>query len=312
MGLSVVEEAVAGLQGHVWGEPRPGGGTVFRLSAPLTVSTHHVILLRVGAHRFALPARGIRKLLRFGHQAIEMVEGKETIRVMGRPVPLARLADVLGLPAAAPVPQSEAIRAVVVRVGRESLALAVDALLDEREAIVKELGLPAGSAGMSSGGVLLEDGSVAVVLDPVRLVQAFQTPGSRPGIKPAPALAAADPSSILVVDDSITTRALEKSILEAHGYRVRIAVDGLDALGQLRAELPDLVIADVTMPRMDGFQLLEAMKQDKRTASIPVIMVTSMESREDQERGLALGAEAYLIKRKFDQRDLLETVRQIL
>jgi len=312
MGLSVVQEAVSGLQGQVWGEPRPGGGTVFRVSVPLTVSTHHLVLLRVGAHRFAIPGRGIRKLLRFGPQAIETLEGKETVRAMGRPVPLARLADVLGLAETSVAQPVAVFYAVVLGVGRESLVLVVDALLDEREAIVKDLGLPARSAGFSSGGILLEDGGVAVVLDPSRLMQAFQASGARPAIKPAPALDAARPSTILVVDDSITTRALEKSILEAHGYRVRIAVDGLDALNQLRAELPDLVIADVSMPRMDGFQLLEAIKQEERTASVPVIMVTSMESRVDQERGLALGADAYIIKRKFDQRDLLETVRQIL
>jgi two-component system, chemotaxis family, sensor kinase CheA len=114
------------------------------------------------------------------------------------------------------------------------------------------------------------------------------------------------------VDDSITTRALERSILEAHGYRVRIAVDGLEALQQLKTESVDLVITDVMMPRMDGLQLLEHMKNQKETEHIPVIIVTSLDRREDQERGLSLGADAYIVKRKFDARELLDAVRQIL
>ncbi|MBZ5584506.1 MAG: response regulator [Acidobacteriia bacterium] len=129
----------------------------------------------------------------------------------------------------------------------------------------------------------------------------------------APAIPSpAQPATILVVDDSITTRSLEKNLLEAHGYHVRVAVDGLEALARLREEPAGLVIADISMPRMNGFELLERMKADKKLAGIPVIVVTSMERREDQERGLALGADAYIVKRKFDQRELLETVRQIL
>jgi two-component system chemotaxis sensor kinase CheA len=118
--------------------------------------------------------------------------------------------------------------------------------------------------------------------------------------------------SILVVDDSLTTRTLEKSILEAHGYRVRVAVDGVDALEKLHAETADLIIADIQMPRMDGFGLLQALKKDSRLGSIPIIMVTSVERPEDRERGLALGAGAWIVKRKFDQGELLDAIRQIL
>ena len=117
---------------------------------------------------------------------------------------------------------------------------------------------------------------------------------------------------ILVVDDSITTRSLEKSILEAYEYRVEVAADGLQALEAIRHNPPDLVITDVMMPRLNGFQLLEQMKNTPGMKEIPVILVTSLESREEQERGLSLGADAYIVKRKFDQRELLTIVRQIL
>jgi two-component system, chemotaxis family, sensor kinase CheA len=105
---------------------------------------------------------------------------------------------------------------------------------------------------------------------------------------------------------------LEKTILEAHGYRVRVAVDGMEAMALLRSETADLVITDVQMPRMDGLALLQALKKDAELSRIPVIMVTSLERREDQERGMSLGADAYIVKRKFDQAELLGVIRQIL
>jgi two-component system chemotaxis sensor kinase CheA len=125
-------------------------------------------------------------------------------------------------------------------------------------------------------------------------------------------VAEATAPGILVVDDSITSRSLERSILEAHGYRVRVAVDGLEALELLRAEKADLIITDIQMPRMDGFELLEALKADSQLNRIPVIVVSSLESAKDQERGLLLGANAYVVKRKFDRTELLGAIRQMI
>ncbi|MEX1180550.1 MAG: response regulator [Cucumibacter sp.] len=117
---------------------------------------------------------------------------------------------------------------------------------------------------------------------------------------------------VLVVDDSITTRTLEKSILEAHGYEVRLSIDGRDALNQLRADRPDIVVSDIEMPNVDGFELVRAMKADRQLAEIPVILVTSRADAQDREMGLLLGAEAYVVKQKFDQDDLLRTIRQMV
>ena len=115
-----------------------------------------------------------------------------------------------------------------------------------------------------------------------------------------------------MVDDSITARSLERSILEANGFEVRVAVDGLEGLELAREEKPDLIVTDLQMPRLDGFGLLEALKADPRLSSIPVIIISSVERTEDQQRGLVLGAEAYVVKRKFDEQELLKTIRQIL
>ena len=208
--------------------------------------------------------------------------------------------------------EGDTLLVVVLKAGAKRVAVGVDALLAERDAIIKDLDGPAAHVRSLAGGILLEDGSVALVLNPrasSRATSRRTRPRRSRSSRPAPR---SKTPTVLVVDDSFTTRTLEKSILEAHGYQVRIAMDGLEALDRLRAEKVDLVITDVQMPRMDGLALLQAMKKDPRLAGLPVILVTSMDRREDQERGLALGADAYIVKRKFDHQDLLNTIQQIL
>jgi two-component system chemotaxis sensor kinase CheA len=152
---------------------------------------------------------------------------------------------------------------------------------------------------------------VALALNPAELVERFK-PSSGVAIQSTPRQEQRRVPTILVVDDSFTTRTLETSILETNGYRVHVAMDGLEALTVLRSEKIDLVVSDIQMPRLDGFGLLEEMKRDPRLARIPVVIVSSMENRADQEQGLRLGADAYIIKRKFDHQDLLKTIRQIV
>ena len=313
LGLSIVQEAVTRLQGDISIRPVPSGGTSISISVPLAASTQHILFAEAAGQIFGISTTFVAQLLRVDVSEIRLVEGRESVIVDSEAVRLVRLSELLGLPAA-PVPadddEPEKLQIVIASANDERVALVVGALRDEREVIVKDSGLAASQAGFTSGAVSLDDGSVAVVLNvPELLAQA----GRR---KPGAAFLIREPeqkvSSILVVDDSITTRSLEKTILEAHGYRVRIAVDGAQALELLRAEPSDLVISDVLMPRMTGFQLLAAMKNDTTLKEIPVILVTSLESREEQAQGLELGADAYIVKHKFDQRELLQIVRQLI
>ena len=166
-------------------------------------------------------------------------------------------------------------------------------------------------AGKTAGGVLLEDGSVAPVLNPAELWEAFRVLGASAGPRAASHVQKKKPATILVVDDSITTRSLEKSILEAHGYRVRVAVDGMDGLAQLRTAKPDLVIADILMPRLDGFGLLDEMKKDRELAGIPVIIVSTEGKDEDTVRGLQAGAVAY-VRKPFRNEAVADLIRQVV
>ena len=316
MGLSVVQEGVSRLLGEVTlsNQSQPdSAGTVVRIVVPLSVSAQRLLLVASGGQKLAIPVHGVEQLCRIAPREISTMAGQPVLLRGGEAVPLRYLAELLGLDGA--VPEVRAfLPVVVVRSGPRRMAVVVESLLGERDVLIKDLGSPAGRGDRWAGGILLEDGSVCLVLNPVSLFRAAPPPqdGTRARAHDGPSSLPPSQKTILVVDDSLTTRTLEKSILEAHGYRVRIALDGMEALAQLRTELPDLVITDLQMPRLDGFGLLEQMKQDPRLARIPVIVVTSLERREDQERGLALGADAYIVKRKFDHEDLLQTVGQIL
>ena len=312
MGLSVVHEAVARLQGEV--ELRPGktAGTTLFLSVPLLVSTQRLLLVSCRGQTFAIPLHGIERLLRVKLSEIEMVEGKPMLLFQGQPIPVLSLASLLEMSHDDIRVEGERLPLVILRMGTKRVAAVVDALLDERDGLIKDLDGPAAQVRKLAGGILLEDGSVSLVLNIAELIRSFKPSDRVPALQKVTAAPVKTRQTVLVVDDSLTTRTLEKSILETHGYDVRIAVDGVEALAKLRSESIDLVITDVQMPRMDGFQLLEEMKKDKLLAKLPVIVVTSLSRREDQERGLALGADAYIVKRKFDHQELLDTIRQIM
>lgn len=324
IGLAVAREQVTRLHGEILLQERSGGGVCVVLIAPISISTQHVVTIGLGGWTFGLPARSVERLCRFRADEVETREGRPGLRVADRWVPLARLSALLGLPAdgeqtaGGDAPQHSAPSltagnysfAAIAKIGEQRVGLVVDRLVDEREAVIQDLGLPAKWTALTLGAVALEDGAVAVVLNTAALWDRFR---AEPAAVELPAAAAhKERAVILVVDDSLTTRALERSILEAHGYRVRLAVDGVQALEQLHEETADLVIADVMMPRMDGMELLRHIKADRALAGIPVIIVSSVEARQEQERGLSLGADAYIVKRKFDHQELLRVVGQLV
>lgn len=310
MGLSVVWEAATRLGGAVSVRSRAGAGTEFRLSVPVTAMVQALLLVRAGDQLYGIPAGGIERLHRARATDIGSVEGRLVLRLGDRPVPLASLTGALGIgDGEIQTGGQRSVPVVVVGGDGRRLALACDELLGLRQGLVRDLGHPLPASGLVSGGVLLEDGAMALVVNPFVLAGGAVAGSGLQLVDRRPERAT---PAILVVDDSLTTRTLEKSILEAHGFEVHLAVNGMQALRHLRAERIDLVIADVQMPELDGFGLLASMKEDPALADIPVILVTSLEKREDRARGLALGADAYIVKRKFDQAELLSTIGQLL
>jgi two-component system chemotaxis sensor kinase CheA len=312
LGLSIVKQAAIDLRGDVSILQGQGGGTAVSISVPLSISTQHIVLVAEQGYTFGIPASRIAAVRRVTIPEITRINGREAITFGSDAAPLVRLADLLDLEGGALARVAPpAVPVLVLSGGANRVAIVVERVLDDRETIVRPSGLTPSETALVAGAIALEDGTVAVVLNVSALLAKFAGDGA-PSTTFIPTAAQTKTHRVLVVDDSITTRSMEKNILEAHGYEVDLAVDGVDALEKVRSKPPDLIISDVAMPGMDGFELLERLKKGKETSSIPVILVTSLEARAEQERGLTLGADAYIVKRKFDQQELLEAVKQML
>lgn len=312
VGLDVVRQNVEALQGILDVSSRPGQGTTFILTLPLTLASSHGLLVRSGEQIFALPLTTVERMLHVKRSDIASVSGKEALTYQGKPVALARLADLLELP---PVAQeSNRITVVIIAVAEKRLGLIVDDLVGEQEIVIKNLGKQLAKVGGFAGATVLGSGQVILVLhaaDLVKLAARIHPRISAPSVPES--RQPAEIKTVLVVDDSITTRTLEKNILEAAGYQVRLATDGEEALAVLATEgLPNLIVSDINMPRLDGFDLTYRVKHDTHYADIPVILVTSLDSPADKARGIEVGADAYIVKSRFDQGSLLETIEQLI
>lgn len=318
MGLSVVAETARMAGGGAFMRRRYPYGAEVVISTPLSAARQPVLLAFEGDQIYGLPTRVLEKVLHISPDQIEQLDGREIIKfaVDGNQfvVPVVSLGLVLG--AAGTVGKDTGfVSMAVLRLGDQRLGVRVDAFSDVRTATVAALNHP-DVDDLVQGAVQLEHEQVAVVINPEALMRRYSRNelGLRTAAVRAPVQAKVVRRTILVVDDSVTTRTLEKSILETHGFNVMLAVDGIDALNRLRssAMAVDLIVADIEMPRMDGFGLLAALKGDDQLARIPIIMMTSRASQDDVRRGMELGADAYLIKQTFDQRELLSTIGQLL
>jgi len=312
VGLDAVRAAAERVRGSVEMSWTTGVGTTFTIEAPLTLATVRVVVARVGKTFVAIPAAYIERLLRVAATELRTVEGRLAIETNAGPTPLASVASVLG-PPLTDKPIGAAVHLVLVRAGVRRVALRVDELLEEVEVVVRPI-RARGRANVPhvSGAAMLASGTVAIVLD---VMAATATALGLPGEQLSTEREIADAAPrrrVLVVDDSITTRTLEASVLEAAGYEVLTAVDGADGWRVLQERGADLVVSDVEMPRMDGLQLTETLRASTRFRETPVVLVTALESAEHRARGLEVGADAYLAKSSFEQQSLLNTVRELL
>jgi two-component system, chemotaxis family, sensor kinase CheA len=310
VGLDVVREHVERLHGTIVVDTEIGRGTRFFLELPLTVATTLCLLVGVAGRPFGLPVTNVVRIERVRDGAMGSVGGNPVVPVDGRPIPVVPAAAVLGVPTADPASGT----VVVVGSAERRTALTVESLLGVQEVVIKPLPRPFARVGGTAGAATLASGEVVLILNAADL--------TRPGSAPAPVVAAADPSpvevvpprqaTVLVVDDSAVTRTLEKGILEAAGFQVRVAADGGAALELLQRQPCDLVVTDVEMPRLDGFSLTARIRADDKLRDMPVVLVTSLGSEDDRRRGVEVGADAYIVKGAFDQDRLLETIRRLI
>lgn len=317
VGLDVVRRNVEALRGRINVDWKPGLGTTFTLSLPLTLTSSRGLLVRASGETFVIPFNSIERILSVSPKEFFSLEGRESVYVNGRPLTVVQLNDLLELPASQAVHKDARIPVVAVASAERRMALAVDELVGEQETVVKSLGQQLVSVGGFAGATVLGDGRVVLILNIGDLIK-LAARGKRSSIFEALNQSEVVATShsrqrVLVVDDSITTRTLEKNILEAAGYSVEVATDGAEAWEMICSKaVPNLVIADITMPRMDGFELTRRVKGDEKTAGVPVILVTSLDSPKDKAQGIEAGADAYIVKSQFDQTALLETIEQLL
>lgn len=322
LGLDIVRRSVEALHGRIDIDTTPDAGSTFEMTLPLTLSSSRGLLVTVSEEQFAVPLTNIERIRAVQPAKITSLGGHDAIRYNDRTIPLVRLSDVLGLPrSASGKSAAESHPTVILASAERRIAFLVDSLDGEQEIVVKSLGKQLARIKGIAGATVMGDGEIVLILNVADIIKMALRGGRRTSAEPRSAAQAAGqaPSQagkqrdILIVDDSITTRTLERNILEAAGYRVRVAIDGQEAWDRLATgDLPELVISDVSMPRLDGIGLTKRIKNDARTAQLPVILVTSLDSPEDKARGVDAGADAYITKGAFDQDNLLGTIEQLV
>ena len=315
LGLAIVREKVENLGGTVTLTTAAGQGASFCIVLPLSLSTQRGVLVAAGGQQFLVPAKQVEQVGRMSLRMLKTVENRETISLAGETLSFVRLAAVLELPRAASDKEiPDRFPFFVLQSGETRIAFGVDQVLNEQEMVVKNLGRQLSRVRNISGATVQGTGRVVPILNPADLVKSAVRVAAGPATAaPLSLLEGPDTgNSILIAEDSITSRALLKNILEAAGYRVKTALDGLDALMMLNSEEFDLVVSDVDMPRLNGFELTARIRGSGTWAELPVVLVTSLDSREDRERGIDVGASAYIVKSSFDQSNLLDVIRKLL
>lgn len=308
VGLDVVHDAVNGLNGSVQVSFKPEEGMHFQLLLPLTLSIVRALVVEIGGEPFAFPLRRVDRLLTLDTDRLMTIKGAQSFELGGRPVPVAPAAQLLELPSR---PRTRQELSVVVFGDRGQLfGVVVDRFVGERELAVHPLEPQIGKIPHVSAAAQLDDGTPTLILDVDDLVRTMENLG-RQADKPLETLPAAR-KRVLLVDDSMTVREATKALLQAHGYIVDVAVDGVDGWNAVRGRDYELVITDVDMPRLDGFALIDLIRKDPKCSGVSVMILSYKGRVEDRRRGLEVGADYYLAKSDADDGRLLESVINLI
>ncbi|WP_432738654.1 Hpt domain-containing protein [Maridesulfovibrio sp. FT414] len=312
VGLDVVHAMVQEVGGTVRAESEPGRGMVFSMQLPLTLSVIRTLLVEISGQPYAVPLSRISRIAAIYPADLQLVEDRQYISLDGTNVGLVPAAQILGTP----FEQSTTgqLKVVVVSDRMNRYGLVVDNFLGEQDLVVRPLDHRLGKVTDINSVALMPDGSPVLILDAEDLVRSIDNllSGGRLGKVGMESREVVRMQKILVVDDSLTVREVERKLLVNHGYDVDTAVDGQDGLNAILAGEYDLVITDVDMPRMSGLELTRKIKSDPALKSIPVMMVSYKDRKEDKLRGLEAGADYYLTKSSFHDETLLSAVEDLI
>lgn len=313
IGLDIVYTKITQLSGKVNIKSIAGQGCTVSIQLPVTMATVKSFLVKVNQQTFAIPTSAIKKTLLINHSEIIYKEGKETIIVDNKIVPICRLSHILEMNHS-PINEEKMV-IIVVEAEDVQVGFIVERLIGDQEILHKNLTAPLLRVKNVAGVTTLGSGELCLVLNVNDIVKsAYYIFGmsKKELIINRENSTSVVQKNILVVDDSVTTRILERNILRAAGYKVTVAINGLDALTKLYSQEFDLVVTDVEMPEINGFELTERIRSDDRFQDVPIILLTSLASDSDKKRGISLGADTYITKGYFDQEELLSTIRKLL
>jgi chemosensory pili system protein ChpA (sensor histidine kinase/response regulator) len=318
VGMDVVANEIKQLGGSLSIESEQGKGTTFVLRLPFTLAVTQAILVRIGEATFAIPMTSVQGVARVNPDDLaELLKADEPSFQSGNEgYGIHDLAELLGLPPGLPA-EGEQQPLLLTRAGDLRAAIRIDAVLGSREIVVKSVGPQISSVPGLLGATIMGDGSVLIILDLAPLVRhgiirreqrlaeglsAVQAPIIEE-VKERPL--------VMVVDDSITMRKVTGRVLERHEYEVSTAKDGIDAIEKLHERVPDLMLLDIEMPRMDGYELATHMKADPRLRDVPIIMITSRSGDKHRQRAFDIGVDRYLGK-PYQEADLLVQISEVL
>jgi two-component system chemotaxis sensor kinase CheA len=304
--LDLIREALVGIGGTVTLDTEPGAGTRIRLDVPVSLAALEGLLVETGGAEQVLPLAAVARALRVNTTELSHTPAGSTLSFEGKTLPFVPLAALLDRRALHVDDDRSLWTAVLLKTSGGLLALGVDRLLGSDSVVARALPDTA-VVNPSVVGVTLDvDGNPRLLLDPDALMAAAAELGGNVR-KPA-----RPRRLILVIDDSLTTRMLEQSILESAGYQVELATSGEEGLERALAQPHDLFLVDVEMPGMDGFGFVERVRADSRLAHTPTVLVTSRTTPEDLARGKAVGASDHIAKGEFDQLDFLERIQRLM
>ncbi|HET6906531.1 MAG TPA: Hpt domain-containing protein [Rhodanobacteraceae bacterium] len=320
VGMDVVANEIKMLGGTLSIDSERGRGSSFNIRLPFTLAVAQAILVRTGETVYAVPMTSIQGVARIHRAELEkrLAAGNPTFTYAGEEYGIHDLSQLLGLPAVHAVEEGQ-LPLLMIRTGDLRAAVRIDAVVGSREIVVKSVGPQISSVAGIFGATIMGDGSVMLILDiaplvrrviarqqvAAEMVEAPQQPGAAAAQEERPQ------PLIMVVDDSITMRKVTSRVLERSGYEVVTAKDGLDAVEKLIDRLPDLMLLDIEMPRMDGYELATHMKNDPRLAGVPIIMITSRTGEKHRQRAFEIGVERYLGK-PYNEAELLRNVQEML
>jgi two-component system sensor histidine kinase and response regulator WspE len=314
VGLDVVRDMVRELGGTVTIDTKKDEGTRFTLQLPLTLSILSALLVEIADEPYAFPLVRVDRILRISSDNIQSLEGRQYIKYGVDNIGLISGAQILGFESNEK--NRSELTVIVISDHLDRYGVVVDSFIGQRQLSVQALDPRLGKIADINSTALMEDGTPLFILDVDDMVRSINhiVSGGRLGtvFDSAKERIKSHRKQILVVDDSLTIRGVERDLLESNGYQVEVAVDGMDGWNAVRASQYDLVITDIDMPRMDGIELVKAIKQDLHLKNVPVMIVSYKDRSEDRRRGLDAGADYYLTKGNFQDETLIEAVIDLI